>query len=765
MKKLLMLVLVLLVILPMMVSAEKGMIVGYYQTYGKVSDAQLDNLSHLILFQIFANPDGRSLNEQYFYGNSKNKDADIKDVVDRAHAKGKKVIIAIGGAGAENQYFMNATSSANRPAFVQAIVNLVNKHNLDGVDLDWETQVDWERVLDLCLDLKNAKYADGKDKRISVTIGADSPYCQYNNHFKMDARVLERYKNEVWKLDAVQLMTYDMGSGLKTGQNKQINWNSSADANASEQAVAEWAAFGQGKPGFSKEKILIGAHSSQDTDAAARQKVRFAQQNGYGGAILWQIDSKNYLNSMWDENNKYGGHTGGTITPPKDPTRHNVPTTGYIPICDYSNISQINTTGWNGNKEQCENGTNIGYMTAGSFVEYLIKVNGAGSYKIKMKTANGDNAVKTITITGGGANGTISVPAGSDWTTYTERETDIQLNNGDVTLKISVSGGVNFKDISITKNSGPEPCTHNWMWVTTIQPKCDADGIKVEKCSKCQETKNETIVPKTGNCGEPTDDPDLADGSWEDAWSAVYDEGKNGSSLSITSQGNPLSATWKLGDEPDWEIAGDDDAPYAGIGFYTGDAADWSKITEVVIQYSSNQSTYLALSSSNGHEYFVELPAGNNKTMTFSASSFQKFDWDAGSHSLNLSEVNGIVIAALNSYGATTNITITSLIVKGLLFEDVPSVAVVPNKTTKSVSVMNVGIMNGTLNLSLPSTSKNAMVTMFDVRGRMLMQQQISINSGFASVALPKNIAQNQAVILQVKTNSGVNLTKRILIK
>ncbi|MCL1946194.1 MAG: hypothetical protein FWF51_03450 [Chitinivibrionia bacterium] len=56
--------------------------------------------------------------------------------------------------------------------------------------------------------------------------------------------------------------------------------------------------------------------------------------------------------------------------------------------------------------------------------------------------------------------------------------------------------------------------------------------------------------------------------------------------------------------------------------------------------------------------------------------------------------------------------------------------------------------------------------TLSDIlRGRILFEQNIAISANVASVAIPKDISRNQAAILQVKTNSGFNLTKRILIK
>ena len=73
-------------------------------------------------------------------------------------------------------------------------------------------------------------------------------------------------------------------------------------------------------------------------------------------------------------------------------------------------------------------------------------------------------------------------------------------------------------------------------------------------------------------------------------------------------------------------------------------------------------------------------------------------------------------------------------------------------------------IVNGRINLSLSGGGNCANIALYDVRGRLLFEQNIAMNGNFASVALPKSIVGNQTAILQVKTN-GLNLTKKVLIK
>ncbi len=64
-------------------------------------------------------------------------DEALKAIVDKAHANGTKVLIALGGAGGDRRYmqFYNAGLSKE---IVEAIDAYVKKHNLDGVDVDIE---------------------------------------------------------------------------------------------------------------------------------------------------------------------------------------------------------------------------------------------------------------------------------------------------------------------------------------------------------------------------------------------------------------------------------------------------------------------------------------------------------------------------------------------------------------------------------------------------------------------------------------------------
>ncbi len=64
----------------------------------------------------------------------------LASLVNLAHSNGVKVSLAIGGwnDGNDSAFETLAGNSGSRTTFVNAVVNAVTQHNLDGVDIDWE---------------------------------------------------------------------------------------------------------------------------------------------------------------------------------------------------------------------------------------------------------------------------------------------------------------------------------------------------------------------------------------------------------------------------------------------------------------------------------------------------------------------------------------------------------------------------------------------------------------------------------------------------
>lgn len=59
------------------------------------------------------------------------------DLVTKAHAAGRKVLICVGGAGS-GPGFQGATSAANLATFITNLTNFMSARGYDGIDVDWE---------------------------------------------------------------------------------------------------------------------------------------------------------------------------------------------------------------------------------------------------------------------------------------------------------------------------------------------------------------------------------------------------------------------------------------------------------------------------------------------------------------------------------------------------------------------------------------------------------------------------------------------------
>src|SRR5262249_30476713 len=66
-------------------------------------------------------------------------------IIQAGHAAGKKVLIAVGGAGRGSQYFNQAMEDGHRAAFIDAIITMAVERGYDGIDVDWEPP--WDTIM------------------------------------------------------------------------------------------------------------------------------------------------------------------------------------------------------------------------------------------------------------------------------------------------------------------------------------------------------------------------------------------------------------------------------------------------------------------------------------------------------------------------------------------------------------------------------------------------------------------------------------------
>jgi len=180
---------------------------------------------------------------------------------------------------------------------------------------------------------------------------------------------------------------------------------------------------------------------------------------------------------------------------------------------------------------------------------------------------------------------------------------------------------------------------------------------------------------------------------------------------------------------------------FLGVPFYgRGPATTYSDIIKDNPALFSQQ-------NQSGDIYYDGIPTIKSKT---------KYAWEKNAGGIMIWEL-GQDVAATSPYSLLNAIWEQTQALK--------SAAPIAQNKNKTVSSVGVSVINGNINLSLPSSANSANIVLFDVRGRILFERSVAVNANFASVALPKSLLRNQAAILQVKTNSGFNMTKRILIK
>ena len=145
-----------------------------------------------------------------------------------------KVMLMIGGWGGHADGFSEmAKSDAKRTEFCRSVKSLLEKHKLDGVDIDWEyptqsadneTGCDPMDTQNFNLVLQELRETLGTGKIISFASKSDAKYVDWKTAIKY--------------LDYVNVMTYDMGAA-PTGHNSPLHksqrfthrsWDESVDA-------------------------------------------------------------------------------------------------------------------------------------------------------------------------------------------------------------------------------------------------------------------------------------------------------------------------------------------------------------------------------------------------------------------------------------------------------------------------------------------------------------------------------------------------------
>ncbi len=299
-------------------------VVGYLHTGNlkMIDQIQLDLLTHLDL--AFANPD-REGNLVY------RGEQELPGVVGKAHQAGVKVYLSIAGGGINEElagYWLSALQPENRTAFIQKITGFVERHSLDGVDVD----IEWN-LLPTIGDLYTPFVVELKDALHALGKGISSALNVAGLHEAVTQESLEAY-------DFINVMVYD-----KTGIWRPDRPGPHAPYSYAEEALKYWTEERKipadrltlGVPFYghdfdavkyiSYQKIVEKdpANAYQDELGATYyngiptmvKKTQLAKES-FGGIMIWELgnDAFNDLSLLRviDQTLKAGDCPGGQVT-------------------------------------------------------------------------------------------------------------------------------------------------------------------------------------------------------------------------------------------------------------------------------------------------------------------------------------------------------------------------------------------------------------------------------------------------------------------
>jgi hypothetical protein len=200
-------------------------------------------------------------------------------------------------------------------------------------------------------------------------------------------------------------------------------------------------------------------------------------------------------------------------------------------------------------------------------------------------------------------------------------------------------------------------------------------------------------------------------------------------------------------------------------------AGDFNNVSSIELTYTSTSALNFVLIdnrgwSDDGLGFTYELPrATTPNSLTINLSQFSRRNsWSSDNSTQFQNSDRAFIRGVLFGIGESSSAKgeITELIINGLKVDGGTSIFAKSSIEKRQHSA--VSIAKGNINFNIPSENTVSAV-ICDIRGRVLFSKDITLNSGVASIALPTNLIGKQTLILNIKGQNGLNMSKKMLVK
>lgn len=173
-----------------------------------------------------------------------------------------KLLVSVGGWSWSDGFSDAVVNPEAREKFANSAINFLVKHNLDGIDLDWEypgqigngntfrseDKQNFTAVIKRIREkMDSLSLITGRENLLTIATAANSEYLKH-----VEMRKISKY------LDFINIMTYDFQGGWNTETSHHTNLFISATDPEQDKRSAELAVLEHLKEGVPSEKLILG---------------------------------------------------------------------------------------------------------------------------------------------------------------------------------------------------------------------------------------------------------------------------------------------------------------------------------------------------------------------------------------------------------------------------------------------------------------------------------------------------------------------------